>query len=299
MNYYQILGVPENATAEDIKRAYRKLAKRYHPDINKENEEHFKLITEAYRTLIDPQKRKIYDRELKNRDSFKGYIEDLLKAILEKKRRNSKDIKITLRLSLEEAFSGGKKDVRFKIEDVCPNCNGTGIYEKSSLRRCGVCGGKGYRIKLGLKIPCVSCENKGFTINNPCPKCGGYGTVKKDIRKTIEIPAGIDEGDILVLKSGGSRYKENEEYGDLLIKVKLKKHRVFVKKGLNLYLTLKVPREEIYPRKIFSFKDLSGEIITIKIPENIDNSTLLKVKGRGFRNREGKFGDLFIRILPK
>ncbi len=298
MNYYRILGVPENASVEDIKKAYRKLAKKYHPDVSRDSGDYFKLVTEAYQTLIDPKKRKIYDKQLENSDRITGYIESILKVVVtgEYKKLN-RDIKVPLRLSLEEAFRGTEKKITFKRYQFCNSCNGTGIYRSSRLKKCYKCSGKGFYRKVGLKIPCVTCRGKGFTIENPCPECNGEGILKKIVRKVISVPSGVEEGDILLLEREGHQYDKNVK-GNLLLKIKLKKHSFYTKKGLDLYTSFRISLSNIKTGEVLSIRDLNGDILTIKVPKDITTETYLRIKGRGFRNKSGKFGDLFIKIIP-
>ena len=298
MDFYKLLGLSKDATQEEIKKAYRNLAKKYHPDINKEHEAYFKLITQAYNTLIDPEKREKYDKHLEENKSLKAYIEKTLEAFLikDKYKKKGKNIHTTLKLSLHEAYNGTVKEISYKREENCNNCKGTGIVENSKLKECSVCFSSGYIKQFGLKIPCIRCKSKGFIVENPCPVCEGKGRIKKKITKTINVPAGIQENEILFLEYAGDEGYKGGKNGDLYIKIRLKKDKEFIKKGLDLYKVLTLKREEIFSGKNFLIKDLNGDILSVKIPQDIFTDSILRIKGKGFRDRNGNFGDLLIKI---
>ncbi len=290
MNFYKLLGVSENASVEEIKEAYRKLAKKYHPDISKNDSEKFKLITQAYKTLIDPEKRKLYDKSVKENSSLKRTLEKFLENLVVKDIKP--DINRTLKLTLEEAYQGTIKKVRYKRVEECNNCSGTGISDKSRLKRCDLCNGKGYISYLNIKLPCVSCKTKGFTIENPCQLCEGKGLLENYIEKSIEIPAGIDEKEVLMLENAGNKIKG--KIGNLYLKVKFYKHPKFKKKGLNLYKDIKIKKDSL--PLYLNFYDLNGNLLSIRIPENTEDKETFLIKGRGFRDRKGNFGNLYIKV---
>ncbi|NPA52195.1 MAG: DnaJ domain-containing protein [Aquificae bacterium] len=292
MDFYKLLGIPKDATSKQIKVAYRNLAKKYHPDINKSDDEKFKMITQAYKTLIDPEKRKIYDKKLYQNSKIKSSLEKTLEKILLSK-HIKKDIYKTLTLSLEEAYTGTNKNIRYKRVERCKNCEGTGITRNSKLSNCPRCKNRGYITYLNLKIPCLSCKAKGFVIQNPCHFCEGEGFFEDFIEKTVKVPSGIDEGEVLFLEQGGNITPS--EVGNLYLKVKFYKHKTFKKKGLDLYKEIKLKKDNL-PVDI-SFYDLNGNLLSVKIPKETQNKTIFRIKGRGFKNRKGVFGDLYIKVF--
>ncbi len=291
MDFYRLLGLSPDATPGQIKKAYRKLAKKYHPDLNQPESEKFKLITQAYQTLIDPEKRKAYDNRLQKNSGLKASLEKTLEKIF--KYEIKKDVTITINLTLEEAYRGTVKTIRYKRFERCFKCDGSGITEDSKLERCAECNGTSYVKRFGLKIPCVSCKSKGFIIQNPCYLCDGNGIYENFTQKKIEIPAGIDEKDILMVKDAGNQDK-NGETGDLYLKVRFYRHELFKKKNLDLYREVKVKKENL-PLKI-SFYDLNGDLLSVKIPGDTENKAIFVIKGRGFRDRNGNFGDIYLKV---
>ncbi|NPA54308.1 MAG: DnaJ domain-containing protein, partial [Aquificae bacterium] len=204
MDYYKILGVAKNATPEEIKKAFREKAKKYHPDINKSSEEFFKKITVAYETLIDPEKRKKYDLSLKKQKL--SYFTDKLYETFgfTSKPIKGKDIHLKISLSLEEGFFGKEKEIFYERKEHCPKCEGTGLSSNSILKECFKCKGKGKYKKAFLHLPCFECHGKGYVILNPCDMCGGKGLVKKQVKKIIKIPRGIQEKNKIKIKYGGN-----------------------------------------------------------------------------------------------
>jgi len=299
MDYYRILGVAKNATPEEIKKAFREKAKKYHPDLNRGTEEFFKKITTAYETLIDPEKRKRYDRELQK---SKSIIEEIIDRVSERfgytlSPKRGKDIHKKITVSLKEGFYGSKKTISYERLEHCNRCNGTGITEKSILKECEKCGGKG-KIKKGfISFPCVWCEGKGFIILNPCDFCGGKGTVKRTVEKSIKIPVGIKEGQKILVKYGGDAGKNRGPYGDLYLSV------VFLDKGYQIkgkdvYKTVHLPKENLKKDRVIHIETFHGEEIKLKLPMNIFSPLTLKVKGKGYISRNGEIGDLYLKIIP-
>ncbi len=294
MNYYELLGISKNASEEEIKKAFREKAKKYHPDVNPEGSEIFKEITKAYETLIDPQKRKLYDQSLKPK-SLKQKIESKIDKIFKAVVINGNNIYIEEQISLEEAFNGTKKNIFFKRNEVCPDCKGSGIGENSIIKECSKCKGKG-KIKTPLiDIPCPFCKGRKFEILNPCSNCGGKGLIKKDVHLSISVPSFSTDRLTLTLKGEGNKGINGGKDGDLQIKFSLKKHHFYIKKGLNLYAEISIPESKKNQENFINIKNLKGENLKVKIPENAENITL-RITGEGFISKSGEKGNIYISV---
>ncbi len=299
MDFYRLLGVSPSASKEEIKRAFREKAKKYHPDLNPENQEIFKKIIEAYETLMDDNKRKEYD--LKRKSNFiKNKIDEEIREFLNlknKKKLKGKDIKKEVFITLKEGFEGVYKKISYTKKKICPNCNGSGTTENSFIQKCNTCKGEGKIKKWLINIPCVKCKGRGFLIINPCEYCDGEGLIKAEVEKTFYIPPGIQENHLIKIDEGG-----NEVYkgipGDLLIKVKFNKSKDIKIKGKDIYRELKLPKEKAKFGEYIVIKNIKNETLTIRIPEDIKKETVLKIKGEGYKNINGEIGDLYLKIIP-
>ena len=296
MDFYKLLGVSKDSSYGEIKKGFRKKAKKYHPDVNKEGEEIFKLLTKAYETLSDPKKRKKYDKTISSKPEILGKIENLLnRFISEDIPKKRKDIKIKVELSLEEAYRGTIIDINyFKVEN-CPVCKATGLDENSSIEKCQTCNGNGNKNLLSLRIPCPVCKGKGFVIENPCIKCGGRKQIKVKKHKKIKIPAGVETGFTILFENEGNEGLNGGKNGDLYINIFLKHHPVFEKKGLNLFTKIKLT-EKIKQERKFSIFNLNGEKLTVKLPPNIQAGDIIKIKGEGFKDKNGNTGNIFVEL---
>jgi molecular chaperone DnaJ len=296
MDYYKLLGVAKNATPEEIKKAFREKAKKYHPDINPSSQELFKKITVAYETLIDPEKRKIYDRKIKNQKKTNliekiyhllGFTEEPVKG---------RNIYLKIDISVEEGFYGKEKSIFYQRKEHCEACKGTGLSENSIIKECPSCSGN-KKVKKGFfYIPCFMCKGKGFIILNPCINCGGSGLVKKQIQKRFSIPKGITENQIIKIANGGHGGKNKGPYGDLFIKVSFKEKGLTVK-GKDLYKVIHIQKEKLKKGSRVSIERF-GEKIVVEIPVNIYSPLTLKIKGKGYIDKEGNIGDLYLKIIP-
>ncbi len=249
-NYYQILGVERSASKEEIKRAYRRLAKEWHPDVNPDPQasERFREINEAYHILSDEQKREEYDRILQSGDEkryrdFMEYIQDFLESIWQGMRRAPKpkrgqDIRLKLKLSLEEAVLGCEKEIEYDRWVDCPDCEGKGYRGQMERVTCHACGGTGRRVSgiFNFPRPCSVCKGRGYIIKNLCPTCGGRGRVAKRSKVRVSIPPGTDEGEVLKVSGFGHTGERGGEPGDLYLRIGIKPHEVFKKVGKDLYM---------------------------------------------------------------
>jgi len=340
-DYYEILGVPKNASEEEIKRAYRRLAKQYHPDANpgnKEAEEKFKEINEAYEVLSDPDKRKKYDQfghaafdpsyAGAGGSNFGGFnfdfsnFGDIFEDIFEgfdifggsKRRREGpqrgNDINIQLELDLKEAAFGVEKEVPIYRTERCTTCNGTGAKPGSSPQTCKKCGGSGqirFRQQtlfgeISTVRTCDACGGVGTIITDPCRECNGTGKVKKQRKVKINIPAGIDDGQIISLRGEGESGVRGGPNGDLNIHVKIKPHPIFRREGYNIIVDVPIT---------FVTATLGGEIeiptlegkTKIRVESGTQNGDEFRLRGKGINYLRSKGrGDLIVRFsieIPK
>jgi len=323
-DYYEILGISREATQEEIKRAYRRLALKYHPDRNqgdKEAEEKFKEIVEAYSVLSDPEKRKIYDlyghEGLKGQVNFQSSWEDLFSEFdtifssffdfgtspsERRGRERGNDIWVEVSISLKEAALGVEKEINVERLSVCSNCGGSGAEPGAGYRRCPVCGGSGRIVEghffIRFSRPCPRCGGKGLIPEKICSVCRGTGFVKKREKLRIKIPAGIEDGSRLVLRGEGDAGKNNGLRGDLYVVVRVREHPVFKRRGPNLYMDLKIDYLTAILGGKRKIEDLYGEKFDLEIPGGTQPGTMLLVKNRGIRDMsERRRGDLFVKIV--
>lgn len=329
-NYYDILGVGKDASADEIKSAYRRLAKQYHPDINKEAgaSEKFKEINEAYECLSDPQKKSNYDQfgssagpqgfgGFGGNGGFSGFgdfsdLGDIFGNFFgggfgntQTMGARGEDLQVQITLTFEEAVFGVKKDISVPRVESCSACNGTGAKNGTEFTTCSDCHGTGQvryqeNSLFGRVIrqgPCKTCNGTGKIIKEKCTECNGNGYKKTNSNISINIPAGIDDGQVLTMRGKGNCGKRGGEDGDLHVIVKVKPHKLLVRDGFDLSLKVYVP---------FYTLLLGGEIeiplpkgtTTLKIPELTQSNTVFKLKGKGIKylNRE-VYGNLSITVV--
>lgn len=338
-DYYEILGVPRNASQEEIKKAYRRLVRKYHPDICKkpECEEKFKEINEAYQVLSDPEKRKIYDMYGHAGLEQSGFsaqtsttipdLEEILKEFFEGipfdfetiferatgRRRGGRrrtayrgeDIVVPVEVTLEEAFKGTTIPIEIEREVPCERCEGEGI-NKESARTCPTCGGRGEVVRgswfFQVRQTCPTCQGEGV-IYDSCPACGGKGTVRKKETIKVKIPPGVYDGAKLVVEGKGHYGKYGGEPGNLYILVKVKPHKIFERKGDDLYVDVNLTYPEAVLGTEVEVPTIDGETIKVKIPAGVREGEVIKVPGRGMpRLKVSGRGDMFVRVhidVPK
>ncbi|MEM2121525.1 MAG: molecular chaperone DnaJ [Candidatus Woesearchaeota archaeon] len=339
-DYYKILGVSRNATQEEIKKAYKKLAKQYHPDLHKgdkEKEEKFKEINEAYRVLSDPKLRENYDKygspepgfesgtqagtygfDFRDfgfdfdtdffNESFDNIFENFFGFSRTRKRpraRRGSDIYQEIEITLEEAATGTKKELEININEKCSFCNGTGASEE---KQCDNCNGSGYirktkRTPFGLfstTTTCEKCNGTGRIIVKKCSHCNGAGYLKKKKEIEIKIPEGIEDNTSLRIQGAGNLA---DIPGDLYVVVKIKKHPFFERKQNNIYYKTNIS----FPEAVFGTKievpTIRQEKVELKIPPGTQPGTIFRMKGLGIKDiRTGIRGDMFVRVnveVPK
>lgn len=310
-NYYEILGVQKSASKEEIKAAYRKLVKEYHPDLNKDVDENIlKEINEAYHVLSDDQKRKEYDELLRNPQESKikdfmeyinEFIESILKGEREEKPRKGEDIKLKINLTLEEAYFGTQKEIEYEKWVLCPTCNATGTIGELKKVKCDLCGGTGKRVSgiFSFPRPCSVCKGKGYIVLNPCPDCLGRKRVTQKVRLKVSIPPFTDENDTLVVEGKGHTGFKGREPGDLYLRVNLLPHNIFRKNGLDLYSDLYIS----YPKAVLGgtekFEALDKEILDIFIQPGTEINSQKVIPKKGYKNSKGQEGNLILNIKLK
>jgi molecular chaperone DnaJ len=290
-DYYEILDIKKESTEEEIKKAYHKLALKYHPDKNKddkEKEEKFKKISEAYDTLKDKNKRKEYDmRNANYANSFnQGF--DFSNFFHNKKATNVNFYTVNLHLSLEDIYF--EKEVeRVIVEDEkCQTCNGKGYENKDDCVFCNICNGEGVIEKninsfFVTRERCEKCTGKGKIIKNKCKNCNGEKLVKKEKTVIIKLPSFIDNGDKLKMNN-------------YLFNVILKPHDFFKIDNRNLIYTTKIPFTFAMLGGEIDVPSINGDTLKITIKEIIDEDTVLKIKNKGMKKENGEFGDMYIKF---
>ncbi len=322
-DYYEILGVKRDASQDEIKRAYRRLARKYHPDVNpgdKTAEQKFKEINEAYEVLGDPKKRAEYDQFGKTPfgpEGFEGFrtydfgtrgFEDIFSDFLggfgtrEAPVRGA-DLKTSLEISLEEAYKGVIKPVTLTREVTCSACGGTGAEESQTCTQCKGSGvitqGRGF---FNISQTCPSCKGSGRIVKKICKQCNGSGVVLKTETLKVRVPAGADTGDRLKLKGKGAGGARGGPPGDLYIEIKVKSHPVFKRDGDDVYVEIPVTVGDAVLGGKVKVPTLDGRV-TMTLPPGTDSGKKFRLKGKGFsNNRTGRKGDevVVIKILvPK
>lgn len=265
-DYYEVLGVPRTASLEEIKAAFRKLARQYHPDVSQEPdaEERFKEINEAYGVLSDPEKRARYDRfghaGLGESGGFHDYTADF-NDLVEFLRnfgfggrparnvpRRGRDLQVQLRLTFEEAVFGTEKQIEFQRDEVCSTCHGSGSAPGSQPQRCSTCGGQGQVrqvqqmlfVAMEQIVPCPTCGGRGQVITTPCSTCRGSGLERRLVRKTVQIPAGVDEGTQIRLAGEGQPGSLGGPAGSLYVILSVEPHPYFRRREDDILLNLDI-----------------------------------------------------------
>lgn len=314
-DYYKILGVDRNATEEEVKRAYRRLARKYHPDLNpgnKEAEEKFKEINEAYSVLIDPEKRMQYDRgetfkfegfdfgKANFRDIFDFDFADIFSDLFGQGRRDvpqkGNDILIKITLNLEEAYKGVIKSINFSRRINCTQCGGAGGTE---MRNCLQCNGRGViktsRGFFAIQEICPSCKGTGKIISKRCTDCGGTGFTTKTETLNVKIPAGVDNGSRVKVRGMGEAGTHGGPSGDLIIEIILKDHPLFRRDGNDIYLVIPITFGEAVSGTKIEIPTLDGKTV-MTIPSGTQSEQKFKLKGKGFPKPGGGHGDMYVTV---
>lgn len=330
---YEVLGVERNADLNEIKRAYRKKAKQYHPDLNPGDEEaaeHFKELSEAYSILQDSEKRQMYDTYgaaafenggMGQGSGFGGFgfdMNDIFGDIFGdlfgggRSRTNAgrrgpqrgADIQVEISLTFKEAVFGCKKKIKLKREEDCSVCHGTGAEEGSERKTCPRCHGSGMisqetRSPFGRMINqtiCPDCRGEGTILEHPCKKCGGSGREKKQATLSLEIPAGVDDGNIMTLRGEGHRGRKGGSPGDVHVIFRVEASKFYQRHGKDLYFEMPLSFIQAALGDTVQVPTLEGKE-DFKIPAGTQTGTDFTLKGRGVEDvRGGKRGNLYFRV---
>lgn len=317
-DYYQILGVGKNASQEDIKKSYRKLAKKYHPDKNPNDkiaEEKFKEASEAYSVLSDEKKRMQYDKfgsvnknendffkserrgehiiinfgpdGFGTRSSFKNQIQEIV---------------VEVSISIKESFEGCKKTIIFNAAEKCSQCEGKGHEENGSSEKCPMCDGKG-EIGFGqgwhnsiITQICTRCSGRGKIFVNPCSKCKSSGLEINAKKIDIDIPKGVVNNGIFKIQKIGHYSVDSDSFGDVVIVINITESKYFKVRGADMFCIVPITLKQCVFGGEVIVPTLHGKI-SVKIPKGIKNKSILRIKNKGCRkgiNRDNDFGDLYI-----
>lgn len=328
-DYYEVLGIDKNADEATIKRAFRQQAKKNHPDLNpgdKEAEERFKEVNEAYQVLSDPQKKAQYDQFGFDGPQggfgggygdFSGFggagfggFEDIFSSFFgggarqanPNAPRQGDDLRMDVTISFEEAAKGCEKEVNVVRDETCENCGGTGAKPGTKPATCPDCHGTGQVTQIRNTAfgriqnvtTCPKCRGTGKIVSDPCPKCNGRGKKRTSRRRTVKIPAGIDNGQVLTIRGQGGAGENGGPNGDLLIVVNVRPHKLFKRRDYDMYLDLPIT---------FTQAALGAEVdiptldkpVKYNIPEGTQPGTVFRIKGEGipYLRGSGK-GDLYV-----
>lgn len=333
-DYYKVLGVAKDATTADIKKAYRKLARQYHPDANKGDaaaEERFKEISEAYDVLSDDKRRKEYDEarslfggglrgggagggfpfdlgDLLNNQGGGGGIGDILGGIFNRGRtqapptpgtgRRGQDIESEAAITFMQSIEGVTIPLRMTSEQPCRSCSGTGAKAGTTPRVCAECSGTGQVSRnqggFAFSEPCRACKGRGLVVDDPCPTCHGSGRAASTHTLQARIPSGVRDGMRIRLKGKGAPGERGGPPGDLYVVVHVKPHPIFGREGDNLTVTVPVTFPEAVLGAEIKVPVLGGMPVTVKLPPGSANGRTMRVRGKGAPVRDGGRGDLLV-----
>lgn len=335
-DYYDILGIDRNASNDEVKKAYRRLAKQYHPDFNKDDaeaENKFKEIKEAYDVLSDPQKRDYYDRfghsatNQSGSAGFEGFggagfgqagfggIDEIFEQFfggmsgMGGRRRpqgpeQGDHLRYDLEITLEEAFHGGEKTITIPRTETCPDCNGKKTRSSEGTETCSSCGGSGQQqytrtTPFGRFVSmqvCSSCRGEGKIINDPCPTCSAQGRVVQERKIEIKIPPGVEEGSRLRVSGGGEAGLRGGPSGDLYVVFRVRPHKLFKRKGSDLWIEEAISISQAALGVEKEVPTIDGNA-TLRIPEGTQHGATFRLKGQGMPHLRGSGrGDLRVTV---
>lgn len=329
-DYYEVLGIEKGASDDEIKRAFRKLAVKYHPDKNQGNEEaeaKFKEINEAYQVLSDSEKKARYD-QYGTADfdgsgfggggfggGFDGFdMGDIFESFFgggggSSRRKNGPqrgaDLEYTLDLTFEEAVFGVEKEVSINRSEACDKCNGSGAKAGTSSKTCPTCNGQG-QMRVQQQTPfgniattrtCPTCNGDGNVIEEPCVSCHGKGNVRRNRKISVNIPAGVDTGNVMPLRGQGEQGAKGGPSGDLYIKMRVASSKKFVRKGNDIYIETHISMANAALGVNISVATIDGEV-KYDIPEGTQSGTTFRLKNKGVAkvNSSGR-GDQYVKVI--
>ena len=320
-DYYEVLGVDRGASSEDLKKAYRRLAMKFHPDrqsTDPKAEEKFKEASEAYEILNDEEKRAAYDRfghagvdpNQGGASGFEGSFSDIFGDVFGDIFGGSRgrsdgvsrgsDLRYNLNLTLEQAVGGDTIEIKIPVMTACADCDGTGCAPGSSPATCQDCNGTGQiRVSQGffsLQQTCPRCRGQGRIITDPCRSCGGNGRVEKSKTLSVKVPAGVDNGDRIRLTGEGEAGLRGGPPGDLYVQVEVKDHPIFVRDGRHLYCEVPISFPDAALGGQMEVPTLDGRV-NLKIPKETQTGKVFRLRGKGVTQvRGGGVGDLLCKV---
>ena len=323
-DYYEVLGVDRGVDDRELKKAYRRMAQKYHPDRNPgdaESEASFKEAKEAYEVLKDPQKRQAYDQfGHAGVDSSMGgghggpggpggfgdIFGDVFSDIFGGGRARhggvyrGADLRYTMELSLEDAVAGTTTTIKVPTKVKCGVCNGSGAKKGTSPKTCGTCHGHGQvRMQQGffsVQQTCPTCHGKGTVIGDPCDSCHGSGKVNQTKTLSVKVPPGVDTGDRIRLSGEGEAGEQGGPPGDLYVEISVRRHPIFTREDSNLYCEVPISFATAVLGGELEVPTLTGKV-TLKVPEETQSGKTFRLKGKGVKPvRGGPVGDLFCRV---
>jgi len=334
-DYYKILGISKSASTDEIKRAYKKMAVKYHPDVNKEKgaESTFKEINEAYQVLSNPQKKANYDQfgsadmggaGFNQSQGFGGFdfsnfsteglggFEDIFDVFFgggrnrRRKENRGRDVEIIIELDFKEAVFGVEKDISYSVMSACPDCHGAG---GTNLKNCSQCEGSGQITKtqrtilgsFAQTVICPGCHGRGEIPENTCRKCGGTGRTRQTKNLKVKIPAGVNDGSAIRIAEGGEAGEDGN--GDLYLKIKVRPSQEFEREGSNIFSEKEIPYSSAVLGGKINIETIDGPVI-LNIPAGTASHTEFKLRGRGvpIPNQRNIRGDHLVMIkirVPK
>ncbi|MGY9005610.1 MAG: molecular chaperone DnaJ [Alphaproteobacteria bacterium] len=326
---YEMLGVDRNASSDDLKKAYRKLAMKYHPDRNsgdKEAEQKFKEINEVYDILKDDEKRAAYDRfgygafdgtggmggQGGGNGGFSGGFGDIFDEMFgdfggaqsrggqDGGSTRGSDLRYNMEVTLEDAFAGKQATIRVPTAATCETCTGSGAAKGSKPTTCGTCQGRGrVRAQQGfftIERTCTSCQGQGQVIDKPCGNCQGMGRVNREKTLSVTIPAGVEDGTRIRLSGEGEAGMRGAQSGDLYIFLSIKPHVYFQREGANLYMRVPLPMTTAALGGSVEVPTIDGTRARVKIPAGAQSGHQLRLRGKGMSVMRGSSrGDMYIR----
>jgi molecular chaperone DnaJ len=324
-DYYEVLGVERNASQEEIKKAYRRLARKYHPDVNKDDPkaaEKFKEVSEAYEVLSDPQKRARYD-QFGHEDPTQGMggagfdgagfgdfsgFGDIFDMFFGGGRsrgpHRGDDLEYELQIDFEDAAFGVEEEITVPRTETCPTCHGSGAKPGTSVDKCPVCHGSGEQQtvvdtpfgRMVNRRVCSACRGRGVQIKHPCPDCRGQGRKRVRRKVKVKVPAGVDTGNRLRIPGAGESSPDGGPPGDLYIVIRVRPHDVFERDGTNVYVDVPLTFVQAALGDEIEVPTLDGPV-KLRIPEGTQTGTSFRLRGKGIvRLNSNQRGDQHVRV---
>jgi len=310
-DYYEVLGISRTASQDEIKQAFRKLARQFHPDVNKEAdaEEKFKEINEAYSVVSDPDKRARYDRygraglgDMGGAQDYSVHFEDIFEELFgfgmgggtrggtrRNAPRRGRDLQMAVSLTFEEAVFGVEKEIEYERDDTCSTCRGNGAEPGTNVKTCTTCGGRGevrqvrqtFIVQMVETVPCQACQGRGQIIEKVCHTCSGRGQERKKINKKVSIPAGVDNGMQIRLPGEGQPGANSGPNGNLFIAVDVIPHEFFKRKGEDIILDLDINIAQAVLGSDIQVPTVDSKDETLNIPAGTQPGTVFTMRGKG------------------